>query len=57
MVSPTDPHGRNLGILDQNRYLFFQVAPQLYLSKNLVVLGIEPGTVDLQAGTLIQVQQ
>jgi hypothetical protein len=30
VVSVTDPYGRNLGFLDRNRYLFFQVAPQLY---------------------------
>jgi hypothetical protein len=30
VVSSTDPYGRNLGFLDQSRYLFFQVAPQLY---------------------------
>jgi hypothetical protein len=26
----TDPYGRILGILDRNRYFFFQVAPQLF---------------------------
>jgi hypothetical protein len=31
VVSPTDPHGRNLGFIDRSRYYFFQVAPQLYL--------------------------
>jgi hypothetical protein len=30
MVSTTDPYGRNLGLLDQSRYFFFLVAPQLY---------------------------
>jgi hypothetical protein len=30
VVSATDPYGRNLGFLDRSRYLFFQVAPQLY---------------------------
>jgi hypothetical protein len=30
VVSVTDPYGRIFGFLDQNRYLFFQVAPQLY---------------------------
>jgi hypothetical protein len=30
VVSSTDPHGRILGFLDQSRYCFFQVAPQLY---------------------------
>jgi hypothetical protein len=29
VVSATDPYGRNLGFLDQSRFLF-QVAPQLY---------------------------
>jgi hypothetical protein len=29
-VSATDPYGRVLGFLDQSRYFFFQVAPQLY---------------------------
>jgi hypothetical protein len=29
-VSVTDPYGRILGFLDQSRYFFFQVAPQLY---------------------------
>jgi imidazoleglycerol phosphate dehydratase HisB len=28
--SVTDPYGRILGFLDQSRYFFFQVAPQLY---------------------------
>jgi hypothetical protein len=27
VVSATDPYGRILGFLDQNRYFFFQVAP------------------------------
>jgi hypothetical protein len=30
VVSVTDPYGRILDFLDRNRYLFFQVAPQLY---------------------------
>jgi hypothetical protein len=30
VVSATDPHGHILGFLDQSRYYFFQVAPQLY---------------------------
>jgi hypothetical protein len=30
VVSVTDPYGRILGFLDRSRYLFFQVAPQLY---------------------------
>jgi hypothetical protein len=30
VVSVTDPYGRNIGFLDQSRYFFFQVAPQLY---------------------------
>jgi hypothetical protein len=29
-VSVTYPHGRILGFLYRSRYLFFQVAPQLY---------------------------
>jgi hypothetical protein len=30
MVSAKDPYGHNLGFLDQSRYFFFQVTPQLY---------------------------
>jgi hypothetical protein len=30
VVSVTDPYGRILGFLDQNRYFFFKVAPQFY---------------------------
>jgi hypothetical protein len=30
VVSATVPYGRILGFLDQSRYFFFQVAPQLY---------------------------
>jgi hypothetical protein len=30
VVCVTDPYGRILGFLDQSRYFFFQVAPQLY---------------------------
>jgi CBS-domain-containing membrane protein len=30
VVSVTDPYGRILGFLDRSRYIFFQVAPQLY---------------------------
>jgi hypothetical protein len=30
VVSATDPHGCNLGFLDQTRCFFFQVDPQLY---------------------------
>jgi hypothetical protein len=30
VVSEADPYGHILGILDQSRYSFFQVAPQLY---------------------------
>jgi CBS-domain-containing membrane protein len=29
VVSVTDPYGRILGFLDRNRYLFYQVAPQV----------------------------
>jgi hypothetical protein len=29
-----------LGFLDRSRYLFFQVAPQLYTHENMVVPGI-----------------
>jgi hypothetical protein len=59
MVSAMDPYGRILGFLDQSRYFFFQVAPQLYsrgrvgpvldplLPENLVALRIEPGALDL----------
>jgi hypothetical protein len=30
VVSEKDPYGRILGFLDRGRYLFFQIAPQLY---------------------------
>jgi hypothetical protein len=30
VVSVTDPYGRILSFLDWSRYIFFQVAPQLY---------------------------
>jgi hypothetical protein len=30
VVSVTDPYGYILGSLDRSRYIFFQVAPQLY---------------------------
>jgi CBS-domain-containing membrane protein len=30
VVSVTDPYSRILGFLDQSRYFFFEVAPQLY---------------------------
>jgi hypothetical protein len=30
VVSVTDPYSRILGFLDRSRYVFFQVAPQLY---------------------------
>jgi hypothetical protein len=47
VVSVTDPYGRILGFLDRNRYVFFQVAPQLlqthYITEKLVAPGIEPG--------------
>jgi hypothetical protein len=62
VVSVTNPYGRNLDFLDRSRYFFFQVASQLhprthasqthYYSENLVALGIEPGPLDLWAGTL-----
>jgi hypothetical protein len=29
-VSMMDPYGHILGFLDQNRYFFFQVAPEVY---------------------------
>jgi hypothetical protein len=38
VVSVTYPYGRNLGFLDQSRYFFFKVTPQLYsqcLDKNI----------------------
>jgi hypothetical protein len=58
VVSVTDPYGRILDFLDQSRYFFFQVAPQFYeaewtpfqthyFSENLVMLGIEPESLDL----------
>jgi hypothetical protein len=55
VVSATDPHGRIITFLGRSRYVFFQVAPQLYFeaewtpfqthyfSEHLVVLKIEPG--------------
>jgi hypothetical protein len=55
VVSVTDPYCRIIGILDRSRYIFFQVAPQLYsaaewtpfqthyISESLVGPGIEPG--------------
>jgi hypothetical protein len=30
VVSAADPLDRNLNFLDRNRYVFFQIAPQLY---------------------------
>jgi hypothetical protein len=65
VVSFTIPFGCILGFLDRSRYFFFQVAPQLYeaewtpfqnhcFSENIVVLGIEPGPLDLQIGTLTE---
>jgi CBS-domain-containing membrane protein len=30
VVSVTDPYGHILGVIDQSRYFFFLVAPQLY---------------------------
>jgi hypothetical protein len=33
VVSLTDPFGRILGFLDLSRYLFFQIAPQLYSTR------------------------
>jgi hypothetical protein len=59
VVSVTDPYGRILGFIDQNRYFFFQVAPHCahetewtpfqtnYFSENLVAPGIEPEPLDL----------
>jgi hypothetical protein len=59
VVSATDFYGCILGFLDRNRYVFFQVSPQLYsrgwvdpfqthyFSQNLVAPGIEPGPLDL----------
>jgi hypothetical protein len=41
VVSVTNPYGRNLGFLDQSRYFFFQVAPQLY-SRGWVVPVPDP---------------
>jgi hypothetical protein len=29
VVSTTDPHSRTIDFLDQSRYCFFQIAPQL----------------------------
>jgi hypothetical protein len=33
VISVTDPYGRILGFLDQNRYFFFQVATQFVFTK------------------------
>jgi hypothetical protein len=69
VVRVTDSYGRILGFLDRidrSRYLFFQVAPQLYsrglvdpipdpllLRKYDVAPEIEPGPLELQSlGTL-----
>jgi hypothetical protein len=41
VVSVADPYGRNLGFLDQSRYVFFQVVPQLY-SRDWVDLLPDP---------------
>jgi hypothetical protein len=69
VVSVTDLSGRILGFLDRSRYLFFQVAPQLYseaewtpfqthyFSENLVSPGIEPGPLDLKPGTTTRTQK
>jgi hypothetical protein len=57
-VSVTNLYGRILGFLDRSRYVFFQVALQLYsraewipfqnhyFSENLVEPEIEPGPLD-----------
>jgi hypothetical protein len=47
MVSVTVPYSRILGFLDRSRYIFFQVAPQLYSQGWVVAPGIEPGPLDL----------
>jgi hypothetical protein len=67
VVSVTDPYGRVLVSLDRSRYFSskkllncthetewtpFQTH---YFSENLVAQGIEPGSLDLQPGTLKQV--
>jgi hypothetical protein len=64
VVSVTDPYGRILGFLDRRSYYFFQVVFNCtheaesiafgthYVSENLVVSGIESGSLDLQPGTL-----
>jgi hypothetical protein len=63
-VIVTDPYGRILVSLVRSRYLFLQVAPQLYsrgwvdpvpdplLKKNTVAPGIEPEPLDPWPGTL-----
>jgi hypothetical protein len=59
VVTVTDLYSHILGFLDQSRYFFLQVAPQVYskavwtpfqthfFSENLEEPGIEPGPLDL----------
>jgi hypothetical protein len=47
MVRVTDPYSRILGFLDRSP---FQTH---YFSENLVAPGIEPGSLDLKPGTLL----
>jgi hypothetical protein len=56
VVSVTNPYGRILGFLDRNRYFFSKYFLSytheaewipMHFSENLVVLGIEPGSLDL----------
>jgi hypothetical protein len=57
VVSVTDPYGRILGFLDSNRYFSIQYLltheaqwtpfQTHYFLENLVVPGIEPGSLDL----------
>jgi hypothetical protein len=65
VFSITDPYGRILGSLNRRPYISFQAVPSFiheiewdpfqirYFSENLVAPGIEPGPLNLQAGTLI----
>jgi hypothetical protein len=57
VVSAAYPHGRIPGFQDRSRYYFFQVAKltpfQIHcLSENMLVPGIELGSLDLSLRTL-----
>jgi hypothetical protein len=64
VVSVMDPYGRILYFIEPSRYIFFKYLLNCtheaewtpfqihYFSENLVVPGIEPGSLDLQLGAL-----